>query len=455
MKYVTTFFAFLMIIPALLATHLDSDEPVGLYIDEGIRQYQQLIEFNAINSKAGCADKNWYLFSFNPDDNWLELSEGGLDADGNELYSPENLNEINDLLVTFNQTAETQLYVCVVTDWKVGLKPYHPEKLIHNQNPSIKTKDLLLEFSSDDKRVFRDSIQGRFNSILQAILQNTHQGDQYSLYTQDQRVVWGISEFRAKFFFGQEKLSGGIIEGWAANPVEFNSFTNAQELFDYVRFVKDHRDYNDLNSRESKVRHNVEGFTEYISGGLDPEYVPLMNQLSFESFHYIPWETIPEHLKSHDGGESFDVAVAIAAAEIQLKRAENLAVNFLDETEQHRFVVNAATTSFHELSRKKMEQLDDKCAYLAHKTGLEFFIYFKHVDFLMQPAEYNVFANQVFVESGLNQLENGAVLLCFPYFMPGEDVLNVDGLNLSRASLGYARNCDLSKPFGNRFLFGS
>lgn len=427
MKYTITIFVFILI----NLKYVLADPLIENFVKEGSRQYQQLIEYNANNAQLGCNEKNWYVFSFNPDDNWLELSNNGADADGNSLYDPLNLQEVNDLLVSFNQNTQTQLYICIVSDWKVGLKPYHPEELIRNDDPSIKVKDLLLEFSSDDKRAFRDSIQLRFKTILNGILQNTHQNNNYSLFTEENRVVWGISEFRAKFFLGQDKLSGGVIEGWASLPSDLNNVTDKVELFDYIRFVKGHRSYDEFNSRESKVRHHVEGFTEYISGILDDSYVPITDQFSFESIHYIPWETIPEHLKSHDGGEAFDGAVAVAAAEILLKKAENLNVGLLEDTDNHKFIVNSVTTNFNELSSKKMLQLDDKCAYLAHKSGLEFYVYFKRVDFLMQPPEYNVFANRVFVDAGLSQLENGAVLLCLPYFMPGEDILNVDGLNLT------------------------
>ena len=427
MKYAITIFVFLLI----NLQNVFGGRSFDKYVIEGSRQYQELIEHNSKNTLLGCEEKNWYVFSFNPDDNWLELSNNGIDAEGNTLYDPLNLQEINDLLIAFNQDTETQLYVCVVSDWKVGLRPYHPEELIRNDDPSIKAKDLLLEFSSDDKRAFRDSIQLRFNTILNGILHNTHQDSNHSLFTEENRVVWGISEFRAKFFLGQDKLSGGVIEGWASLPSDLNNVTDKSELFDYIRFVKAHRHYETLNSRESKVRYHVEGFTEYISGGLDDNYVPIADQLSFESIHYIPWETIPENLKSHDGGDAFDAAVAVAAAEILLKKAENLNVDFLEDTDNHKFIVNAATTYFNELSNKKMLQLDDKCAYLAHKSGLEFYVYFKRVDFLMQPSEYNVFANRIFVDAGLSQLGNGAVLICLPYFLPGEDILNVDGLNLT------------------------
>ncbi|KAA3628090.1 MAG: hypothetical protein DWQ02_19380, partial [Bacteroidetes bacterium] len=427
MKYAITFFVLMLIKLPYVFAGLPLDE----YVKEGSKQYRALIEYNSKNARLGCEEKNWYVFSFNPDDKWLELSNNGVDADGNTLYNHLNLQAVNNLLVTFNQNSETQLYVCIVTDWKVGLKPYHPENLIHNNDPSIKTQDLLLEFSSDDKNTFRDSIQLRFKSILNGILQNTHQDSDHSLFTEEHRVVWGISEFRAKFFLGQDKLSGGVIEGWDSYPSELNILTNKTELFDYIRFVKDHRPYQGLNSRESKVRHHVEGFTEYISGDLDGNYVPLADQLSFESIHYIPWELIPDHLKSQDGGEAFDAAVAVAAAEVLLKKAENLNVNLLEDTDTHKFIVNDATTNFNELGKRKMLQLDDKCAYLAHKSGLEFYVYFKRVDFLMQPSEYNVFANRIFVDAGLSQLENGAVLICLPYFMPGEDILNVNGLNLT------------------------
>jgi hypothetical protein len=453
MKYTLSILAILLLffsrVDARLAPHMEVVDP---YVEEGVRQYRQLVDYNEKNTLAGCVDNNWYIFSFNPHDNWLEFSHNGLDADGNSLYDPQKLAAINDLLVTFNQSETTQLYVCLVSDWKVGLQPYHPEKLIRNTNTSIKTKDLLLEFSADDKRAFRDSIQMRFNTILNAILNNTHQDAEHSLFSQDNRVVWGASEFRAKYFFGQNKLSGGVIEGWSSYPADLNTITNKAALFDYIRFVRDHRNYAELNSRESKVRHNVEGFTEYLSGNVDQSYVPLADQLNFESFHYIPWEIIPEALKSHDGDQSFDAAVAVAAAEIQLKKAENLNVDFLADSEAHKFIINEATTNFSELSNKKLQQLEDKCAYLKHKTGLDFFIYFKHVDFLMQPAAYNVFAQRIFIESGLSQQQEGAVLLCFPYFMPGEDVLNVNGLNLTEQPSvmpGIAFSADL---LGNEFF---
>ncbi|MCB0654211.1 MAG: hypothetical protein KDC85_23220, partial [Saprospiraceae bacterium] len=430
----TLFALIVFLIPVFaLSNGVYKDIDFSENIREGSSQYRHLLEYNAKNESEGCSDKNWYIFSFNPDDQWLELSNGGWDADSNSLYNPQNLQEVNDLLVAFNQheTAETQLYICLVTDWKITLEAIHAEQLIQNQNPTIPINDFLNHFSNDSRTLFQDLIKLRFSNILRAILENVHQGQDYGQFTKVNRVVWGETEFRANFYFGQTKLSGGVLRYWDSLPDKMNTFINKEELLEYIGFIEGHRTYYGLNSREITVRSNVEGFTEFLTGNLDPAYVPLVDQLNFESMHYVPWETIPDHLKSQDGGEAFEAAVAVAVAEIALKKAQNQGIDLLLETPQHKFIINATTTDFSELTEKKMLMLDDKLAYLAHKSGLQFYLYFKRADFLMPPQQYNVFANRVFIESGLSELEEGAVLLCFPYFMPGEDILNVGGLNLT------------------------
>jgi hypothetical protein len=423
------------------------------YVQEGTRQYKALLEFNRKNMEEGCPEHNWYIFSFNPDDNWMEWSNGGVDVMGNQLYNPVNLQQINDeKLVQFNQNGglDEQLYVCVVTDWIIPVKAWHPEDLINNQNTTIPTKDLLLEFSTDDKKVFKEQVQGKFYAILEAILNNTHQDNGHSQFTKANKTVWGVTEFRAEYFFGQEKLTGGVFSFWKSDPSDMNQFVDKAELYEYINFVKAHRSYETLNSRETRLKHNIEGFTEFLTGTIDQAYVPMAEQLQFEDLHFIPWNTIPDYLKSTGGGNAaYNAAVTLASDEISQKVSQNEGIDPLSETADYKHVVNGATTSFGGLSSEKLLQLDDKFAYLDYKNGPQFYVYFKHVNFLMPPDQYNVFANEVFIESGLNNVPEGAVLICIPYFNPGEDILNVNGLNLTgvpSSMPGIAHSANLMGP---------
>ena len=94
-------------------------------IREGVRQYQRLVAYNEANKRAGHPEKNIYVFSFDPQMDFLErwVAYKSINQKEKDEFGNAFLINLNHYLTSYNtkSTATHEVYVCLVSNFVVKL----------------------------------------------------------------------------------------------------------------------------------------------------------------------------------------------------------------------------------------------------------------------------------------------------------------------------------------------
>ncbi len=225
-------------------------------IEEGKRQLQDLIAYNARNEAEGCPEKNVYFFSLQESDNWIEYINTGGQSSG--ILGTETITDLNSELADLVLETDKVIYVCLVTELPVKVESYFA---LPNTISNI--KQTYEELGTEDGQQSSANIsaaQRDFDGILQAIHTGTYSNiSNSSGYTEYQsanppnRLLLSAAKLVSTLFdegTGGVKSQTAIIRGKITDGY-FDTYES--QLADYQREYD-----NNGNTLERDIRASID-----------------------------------------------------------------------------------------------------------------------------------------------------------------------------------------------------
>ncbi len=247
-------------------------------IEEGQKQFLELLKFNAENERRGCPEDNIYVFSLVSSDDWSQYVK--VPNTPAEEYLGDTKDELNQRLKAFNTNPDFSdfgMYLCLVTELSAKVSyDFPPGSLANIKAMYERNEKEIPGFSSAESAASIEKLEEQWDNIIKQVFDGTEQqlqNDSNFVSFQPKPNRMYVTQTLVKAQLQDPEEQGREVKK-VINSARIRGYFKQHwdEIYKYEKRMLKTR-----SGEHYKLENRILSAIEYVEGGMDSNPAPSMN----------------------------------------------------------------------------------------------------------------------------------------------------------------------------------